>query len=120
VVLELEWTSTRSRLGVLPRRTNDSDRIYVLKREIAEVARAVMPLARADAQFADGRVPASSATPAVLPRRRSTTSPGAEIVDSLDALLSTAFDAHLARIRCSRTTTCGRSRPGARWSSCRR
>ncbi len=35
---------------------------------------------------------------AVLPRRRRPPDQVAEIVDTLDALLSTAFDAHLARI----------------------
>ena len=80
-------------------RTDDSARIYTLKREIAEVRRAVMPLRE--------------------PLRRFTTPNGAgideqtatyfrdvadhlqrvsEVIDNLDVLLSTAFDAHLARI----------------------
>ena len=51
-------------------------------------------------------------------RRSSATSPTtsprvAEAIDNLDVLLSTAFDAHLARIWSSRTTTCGRSRRGS-------
>ena len=80
-------------------RTNDSTRIYVLKREIAEVRRAVMPLREPMRKFAmgvDERISAETATyfrdVADHLHRVS------EVIDSLDGLLSTAFDAHLARI----------------------
>jgi magnesium transporter len=82
-----------------PARTDDSTRIYVLKREIAEVRRAVFPLREPMRKFATGveeRVSPDTATyfrdVADHLQRVS------EVVDSLDQLLSTAFDAHLARI----------------------
>jgi magnesium transporter len=82
-----------------PTRTDDSSRIYVLKREIAEVRRAVMPLREPMRKFAtasDDRVTAETATyfrdVADHLHRVS------EVIDSLDGLLSTAFDAHIARI----------------------
>ena len=82
-----------------PQRTNDSARIYTLKREIAEVRRAVLPLREPMRRFATGAVPGIDEAP----RRSSATSPttstaAAETVDALDQLLSTAFDAHLAQI----------------------
>ena len=80
-------------------RTNDSTRIYVLKREIAEVRRAVMPLREPMRKFAmgvDERITVETATyfrdVADHLQRVS------EVIDSLDVLLSTAFDAHLARV----------------------
>ncbi len=82
-----------------PARTNDSTRIYVLKREIAEVRRAVMPLREPMRKFAmavDTRITSETATyfrdVADHLQRVS------EVIDNLDQLLSTAFDAHLARI----------------------
>ncbi len=80
-------------------RTDDSSRIYVLKREIAEVRRAVMPLREPMRKFATpggDMVPDETATyfrdVADHLQRVS------EVIDNLDGLLSTAFDAHLARI----------------------
>ena len=80
-------------------RTNDSARIYVLKREIAEVRRAVLPLREPVARLASGAVPAvpTEATP-FFRDVADHLARAAETVDSLDALLSTAFDAHLAQI----------------------
>ena len=82
-----------------PARTDDANRIYVLKREIAEVRRAVLPLREPMRRFATGadeRVTAETATyfrdVADHLQRVS------EVIDSLDVLLSTAFDGHLARI----------------------
>ena len=82
-----------------PARTDDSTRIYVLKREIAEVRRAVMPLREPMRKFAmgaDDRITPETATyfrdVADHLHRVS------EVIDNLDGLLSTAFDAHLARI----------------------
>ncbi len=82
-----------------PVRTDDSNRIYVLKREIAEVRRAVMPLREPMRKFAlgaDDRITEETATyfrdVADHLHRVS------EVIDNLDGLLSTAFDAHIARI----------------------
>jgi magnesium transporter len=81
-------------------RTQDSQRIYVLKRELAEVRRAVNPLREPMKRFATGSVPlvAQEAAPFFrdvadhLARVN-------ETMETLDGLLSTAFDAHLARIQ---------------------
>ena len=82
-----------------PARTNDSVRIYTLKREIAEVRRAVLPLREPMGRFASGSVPGID--PAAAPFFRDVSdhlSRAADVIDTLDSLLSTAFDAHLARI----------------------
>ncbi len=80
-------------------RTKDSARIYTLKREIAEVRRAVLPLREPLRRFASGLVPGieSEAAPFFRDVVDHLTQ-AAEVVDSLDTLLSTAFDAHLASI----------------------
>jgi magnesium transporter len=80
-------------------RTNDSARIYVLKRELAEVRRAVLPLREPVARLARGDVRAvpEKATP-FFRDVSDHLARAAETVDSLDGLLSTAFDAHLAQI----------------------
>lgn len=82
-----------------PARTDDSNRIYVLKREIAEVRRAVMPLREPMRKFStptEGLITSETATyfrdVADHLHRVS------EVIDNLDVLLSTAFDAHLARV----------------------
>jgi magnesium transporter len=80
-------------------RTEDSARIYVLKREIGEMRRAVGPLKEPMARFVGGRlagVPAEAA-----PYFRDVQDHlvrVSEVIDTLDGLLSTAFDAYLARI----------------------
>ncbi|GAA2118999.1 magnesium/cobalt transporter CorA [Nocardioides bigeumensis] len=82
-----------------PERTNDSVRIYTLKREISEVRRAVLPLREPMRRFASGLV--TGIDPEAAPFFRDVSdhlSRTADIIDSLDSLLSTAFDAHLARI----------------------
>ncbi|MGI8645992.1 MAG: magnesium/cobalt transporter CorA [Nocardioides sp.] len=82
-----------------PARTNDSIRIYTLKREIAEVRRAVLPLREPMRRFASGSVPGID--PDAAPFFRDVSdhlSRTADTIDTLDSLLSTAFDAHLARI----------------------
>ena len=82
-----------------PGRTNDSQRIYTLKREIAEVRRAVMPLRDPMQRFASSSVPGIAAESAPFFRDVADhLARAAEAVDTLDSLLSTAFDAHLARI----------------------
>jgi magnesium transporter len=82
-----------------PTRTQDSKRIYILKRELAEVRRAVNPLREPMKRFATGSAPFVSQEASPFFRdvadhllRVS------ESVETLDGLLSTAFDAHLARI----------------------
>jgi magnesium transporter len=83
-----------------PIRTRDSRRIYVLKRELAEVRRAVMPLRLPVQQFASGSV--SGIVPESAPFFRDVAdhlARTAEQVETLDALLSTAFEAHLARVQ---------------------
>lgn len=82
-----------------PERTNDSVRIYTLKREIAEVRRAVLPLRDPLRRAAGGVVDGMDEKAApyfrdVLDHLIRV----AESVDTLDGLLSTAFDAHLARV----------------------
>lgn len=80
-------------------RTHDSARIYVLKRELAEVRRAVLPLREPLVRLAGGDVP--TVTDQAAPFFRDVAdhlARAAETVDSLDALLSTAFDAYLAQI----------------------
>lgn len=82
-----------------PARTNDSERIYTLKREIAEVRRAVLPLRDPVRRYADGLVPGMDT--AAGPFFRDVLdhlNQAAEVVHDLDELLSTAFEAHLARI----------------------
>ena len=83
-----------------PDRTQDEQRIYILKRELAEVRRAVNPLRGPMERFAiAGSVPGISPTAAPFFRDVADhVVRVAEEIDSLDSLLSTAFDAHLARI----------------------
>jgi magnesium transporter len=81
-------------------RTNDSARIYTLKREIAEARRAVMPLREPMRRFATGAVPGIDEEAAPFFRDvLDHLTKVAETVDGLDQLLSTAFEAHLAQIQ---------------------
>jgi magnesium transporter len=80
-------------------RTDDSARIYVLKRELAEVRRAVLPLREPVNRFVSGAVPGMD--PEAGPYFRDVGDHLARVtdsIDSLDALLSSAFDAHMAQI----------------------
>lgn len=80
-------------------RTNDSVRIYVLKRELAEVRRAVLPLRDPMSRFANGTVHGIDRDAAPYFRDVADhLSRCADTIDELDGLLSSAFDAHLARI----------------------
>ena len=80
-------------------RTNDSARIYVLKRELSEVRRAVLPLRDPIGRFANGTVHGIDREAAPYFRDVGDhLARTAETVDELDSLLSTAFEAHLARI----------------------
>ncbi len=80
-------------------RTNDSVRIYTLKREIAEMRRAVQPLREPMRQFSAGTV--EGIDPEAMPFFRDVSdhlTRTAETIDSLDYLLTSAFQGHLARI----------------------
>lgn len=82
-----------------PARTNDSVRIYTLKREIAEVRRAVMPLREPMRRFATGQMDGVDEETATYFRDvHDHLHRISEVIDNLDVLLSTAFDAYLARI----------------------
>lgn len=81
------------------RRTNDAARIYVLKRELLEMRRAVLPLRDPMSRFATGAIPGIDA--AAAPYFRDVAdhlARVAETIDDLDRLLSTAFEAHIAQI----------------------
>ncbi len=90
-----------------PGRTDDSTRIYVLKREIAEVRRAVLPLREPMRKLSmhSDTVP-TIRTPVPITAETATYFRDvadhlhrvSEVIDSLDLLLSTAYDGHLARI----------------------
>jgi magnesium transporter len=80
-------------------RTNDAARIYILKRELAEMRRAVRPLKDPMDRFANGSIPGIHKDAG--PYFRDVADHLArvsETIDNLDYLLSTAFDAHTAQI----------------------
>jgi len=80
-------------------RSNDAARIYTLKRELAEVRRAVLPLREPIRGFATATVP--DVDPDIQPFFRDVLdhlNRAAELADSLESLLSSAFEAHLAQI----------------------
>lgn len=80
-------------------RTRDAARIYTLKRELAEVRRAVLPLREPMRRLAAGMVPGMA--PETAPYFRDVgdhLQRVSEAVDGLDSLLSYAFEAHAARI----------------------
>ena len=81
------------------RRTNDANRIYTLKREISEVRRAVLPLREPMRRFSAASVHLVSEEAAPFFRDVSDhLQQAADEIDTLDGLLSTAFEAHLARV----------------------
>ena len=83
-----------------PTRTESSERIYVLKRELAEVRRAVFPLREPMRRFATGAHYAVDREASAYFRDVADhLQRVADVIDNLDALLSTAFDAYLARIQ---------------------
>lgn len=80
-------------------RSDDGRRIYLLKRELSEMRRAVVPLREPVHRFSMGTV--RGMDPDAGPYFRDVAdhlTRVAETIESLDTLLSTAFDAHLARI----------------------
>ena len=76
------------------RRTRDAPRIYGLKRELAEVRRAVLPLRELLHRLMEG-----THEPAVPARLLARITRLAESVEELDALLAAVFDAHVATIQ---------------------
>jgi magnesium transporter len=82
-----------------PERTQDSQRIYVLKRELSEMRRAVMPLKLPMQRFANSQIAGISERAAPFFRDVADhVTRVMEGVEALDSLLSTAFDAHLTRV----------------------
>ncbi len=80
-------------------RTNDANRIYILKRELAEMRRAVLPLRDPIERFTAGAV--RCIDPEAGPYFRDVGDHLARIadtIDGLDSMLSTAFEAHIAQI----------------------
>jgi magnesium transporter len=80
-------------------RTRDAARIYILKRELAEMRRAVLPLRDPMNRFTTGAV--RGVDPEAGPYFRDVAdhlARVAETIDALDTLLSSAFDAHMAQI----------------------
>lgn len=78
-------------------RTNDSARIYVLKRELAEMRRAVLPLREPMNRFAVGNGVHRDAGP-YFRDVADHLARVADTIETLDSLLSTAFEAHIAQI----------------------
>jgi magnesium transporter len=82
-----------------PDRTDDSVRIYALKREIAEMRRAVLPLKEPMRQLAESEVEGIDAgSRPFFADVHDHVARTAEAIDTLDSLLSAAFQGHLARI----------------------
>ena len=80
-------------------RTNDSARIYILKRELAEMRRAVLPLRDPIYRCATGAVPGIQAEAGPYFRDVGDhLNRVAETMDALETLLTAAFEAHLAQI----------------------
>lgn len=100
VVAELQTDVDEVETSVFSeQRTNDGNRIYILKRELSEVRRAVLPLREPMRRFSTGAVDLIEAEAGPFFRDVSDhLSQAADEIDTLDGLLSTAFDAHLARI----------------------
>ncbi|WP_433003178.1 magnesium/cobalt transporter CorA [Kribbella sp. CA-294648] len=82
-----------------PERTSDAARIYTLKREVLEMRRAITPLREPIEAFARGAVPGIS--PEAAPFFRDVADHVIRVSDqteALDTLLSSALNAHLARV----------------------
>lgn len=78
--------------------SSDAERIYSLKREVAEVRRAVLPLVGPLEQFAAQDLKTESDLALALRGLADRLHRLSESVDNLDSLLKSAFDAHVARI----------------------
>jgi magnesium transporter len=82
-----------------PERTSDAERIYSLKREVLEMLRAILPLREPMESFAHGDIPLVSRDAA--PFFRDVADHVNRVCDqteALDSLLSSALNAHLARV----------------------
>jgi magnesium transporter len=100
VAAELEVDVDEVELSVFSeQRTHDSARIYVLKRELAETRRAVQPLREPMYRFMTGQVELVPDGSHVYFRDVADhLARVGDAIDSLDSLLSTAFEAYLAQI----------------------
>ncbi|QZY27653.1 magnesium/cobalt transporter CorA [Nocardioides coralli] len=100
VAAELEIDVDEVELSVFSQElTRDSARIYVLKRELAEVRRAVQPLREPMRRFLSGQVELVPEETQVYFRDVADhLTRVSETTETLDGLLSTAFEAHLAQI----------------------
>jgi len=101
VAAELEQDVDEVETSVFsPERTQDAQRIYVLKREIAETRRAVQPLRVPMSRFAAVSYPFVNADAGTFFRDIADhVVRVGEVVDNLDQLLSTAFEAHNTRVQ---------------------
>jgi magnesium transporter len=82
-----------------PQRTSDAARIYALKREVLEMSRAILPLRKPMESFAQGQ--AYGVSPEAAPFFRDVADHLVRVADqteSLDSLLTSALNAHLARV----------------------
>jgi magnesium transporter len=100
VASELETDVDEVELSVFSEaRSDDSQRIYHLKREVAEFRRAVMPLREPLLRFAQQQVAGMPSEAAAFFRDVADHAIRVhEQIESLDSLLSSAHDAHMARI----------------------
>ena len=100
VASELENDVDEIELSVFSdNRSSDSERIYTLKREVAEFRRAVAPLREPLARFSECRVPGMPKEAGAFFRDVTDhTIRVYEQIENLDVLLSSAHDAHMARI----------------------
>jgi magnesium transporter len=82
-----------------PERTSDAERIYTLKREVLEMLRAILPLREPMESFARGDIPLVSRDAAPFFRDVADhLSRVSDQTEALDSLLSSALNAHLARV----------------------
>jgi magnesium transporter len=82
-----------------PERTSDAERIYLLKREVLEMLRAITPLREPMESFAHGEIPLVTQDAAPFFRDVADhVNRVADQTESLDVLLSSALNAHLARV----------------------
>jgi magnesium transporter len=100
VAAELERDVDEIELSVFSdNRTSDSQRIYTLKREVSEFRRAVAPLREPLSRFAQCQVGGMPAAAGAFFRDVADHAIRVqEQVETLDTLLSSAHDAHMARI----------------------
>ena len=82
-----------------PEPTSDAERIYTLKREVLEMLRAILPLREPMAAFANGEVPGIGREAAPFFRDVADhVNRVSDQTEALDILLSSALNAHLARV----------------------